>query len=170
MNNSYSSKRLQKIHTKRNHIVNDFMHKTSRYVVNFALEHEINTIIIGNNKGWKQESNLGIVTNQTFTQIPHKRLIEMIQYKAETVGIRIIVVNEAYTSGTSFLDDEKPTKKFYNKVRRKHRGLFISNEGKKINADINASLQIIKKFVKGFSVKDVSLKNNLLFNPLVVNI
>ena len=95
----------------------------------------------------------------------------MIQYKAKTVGIRVIVVNEAYTSGTSFLDDEKPTKRYYDKSRRIHRGLFVSNSGQRINADINASLQIIKKFVKsGISAKEVLAKNISLFNPLAVRV
>lgn len=166
-----SSSRLRKIYAKRNRIVNDFTHKTSRYIVDFALKNEINTIIVGNNKYWKQEVNLGAITNQTFVQIPHKRLIKMLQYKAKTVGIRMVVVNEAYTSGTSFLDDEMPTKKFYDKSRRKHRGLFVSNGGQRINADINASLQIIKKFVKsGISAKNVLVKKNSLLNPLVVRV
>ena len=169
--NRDSSPRLKRIHAKRNRIVNDFMHKTSRYIVDFALKNKINTIIIGNNKGWKQEVNLGAITNQTFVQIPYKRLINMIQYKAKNVGIRVVVVNEAYTSGTSFLDDEKPTKRYYNKSRRTYRGLFVSNSGQRINADINASLQIIKKFVKsGISAKEVLTKNISLFNPLVVRI
>ena len=61
--------------------------------------------------------------------IPHQRFIEMIQYKAETVGINVILTEESYTSGTSFLDNEKPVKANYNKSRRVHRGLFISNNG-----------------------------------------
>ncbi|NET61158.1 MAG: hypothetical protein F6K47_35030, partial [Symploca sp. SIO2E6] len=43
---------------------------------------------------WKQEINLGKVVNQNFVAIPHARLIEMITYKAQLVGIEVIV-NEA---------------------------------------------------------------------------
>ncbi len=74
-----------------------------------------------------------------------QRLIEMIQYKAQEAGINVILTEESYTSGTSFIDGEKPDKMNYDKRRRIHRGLFISNGGTKINADINASYQILKK-------------------------
>ena len=55
------------------------------------------------------------------------------------------MTEESYTSGTSFLDDEPPQKEFYNKKRRVRRGLFVSNKGIKINADVNAAFQIMKK-------------------------
>ena len=77
--------------------------------------------------------------------IPHRKLIEKIIYKARNVGINVILTEESYTSGTSFLDRELPTKEFYNKDRRIHRGLFISNQSIRINADVNAAYQIMKK-------------------------
>ena len=46
---------------------------------------------------------------------------------------------------------EEITKENYDKSRRKYRGLFITNEGKKINADINGSLNIIRKYIKNSS-------------------
>jgi len=164
----YTSNRLKNLYARRNRVINDFMHKAAKYIVDFAAKHEINTIIIGYNKGWKQKVKLGKIVNQTFVQIPHKRLIDMITYKAKIVGIKVITVKESYTSGTSFLDDEKPTKRKYNKKRRKYRGLFISNTGKRINADVNASLQIIKKSMKGFSSKDILSKKHSIFNPEVI--
>ena len=33
------------------------MHKVSRYVVNWCIEYNIDTIIIGKNDNWKQEIN-----------------------------------------------------------------------------------------------------------------
>jgi len=79
----------------------------------------------------------------------------MIEYKAMLAGIKVIKVNESYTSGTSFLDNERPIKSKYNKSRRKYRGLFISNEGIKINADINAAMQIIRKFAKNENIEKI---------------
>lgn len=71
----------------------------------------------------------------------------MLQYKCENNGIRLIMVDEGYTSGTSFLDEEEPIKENYNKKRRIHRGLFRSNQGEYINADVNGAYQILKKAV-----------------------
>lgn len=69
----------------------------------------------------------------------------MIQYKAEECGITIILTEESYTSGTSFIDNEAPTKENYNKSRRIKRGLFKSNQDTLINADLNGAYQILKK-------------------------
>ena len=38
-----------------------------------------------------------------------------------------------------------PIKENYNKKRRVYRGLFISDQGIKINADVNGAYQIMKK-------------------------
>ena len=145
MNNQHYTSRLYRLTQKRNLKIEDYLHKVSRYIVDFAIENQINTIIIGNNKNWKQSSSLGKVTNQTFVSIPHQKLIEKICYKARNCGIQVILTEESYTSGTSFLDNELPQKNFYNKKRRVHRGLFVSNEGVQINADVNAAYQILKK-------------------------
>ena len=144
-NGCYYSNRMNNLTVKRNRRVDDTMHKASRYIINFAIENEINTIIIGNNKDWKRECPLSKKVNQTFVGLPHQRMIEMISYKAEDVGIRIVKTEESFTSGTSFLDNEMPIRDYYNKSRRVHRGLFVSNDGYRINADINAGLQMIKK-------------------------
>lgn len=145
MNNQHYTNRLYRLTQKRNLKVEDYLHKASRYIVDFALENQINTIVIGNNKNWKQSSSLGKVTNQAFVSIPHQKLIDKICYKAQLCGIQVILTEESYTSGTSFLDSELPEKVYYNKKRRVHRGLFVSNQGIKINADVNAAFQIMKK-------------------------
>ena len=88
---------------------------------------------------------MGKVTNQNFVSIPFDTLINYITYKAELEGIKVVLIDEAYTSGTSCLDNEKACKKNYNKSRRKQRGLFVSNDGRQINADVNASYQIMRK-------------------------
>ena len=99
----------------------------------------------------------------------------MLKYKAEFVNININFIEESYTSGTSFLDNELPNKQFYNKTRRKHRGLFISNKGIKINADINVAFQILNKFTKGacdisFLKKTNQQVEGLVLNPFMVTI
>lgn len=145
MNNLDYTKRMNKLTIKRNNKINDFIHKASKWVVDYALALDINTIIIGNNKNWKRESKMSKKVNQSFIGIPHQEFINKIVYKAENVGIKVILTEESYTSGTSFLDEELPIKENYNKSRRIFRGLFRSNKGKLINADLNASYQIMKK-------------------------
>ena len=145
MNGRDYTNKMYSLTMKRNCKINDYMHKASKYLIEYAKANNFNTIVIGNNKGWKQKSAMSKKVNQTFVGIPHMKFIEMVQYKAENVGINVILTEESYTSGTSFLDNEKPIKANYNKQRRIHRGLFISNKGIKINADVNGAYQIMKK-------------------------
>ena len=166
MNKKYSTNRIQGITEKRNQIVDNYLHHASRYIVDKARNDDVSVIVIGNNKGWKQNSRMCKRVNQSFIQIPYNRLIEMIQYKAEEYGISVALTEESYTSGTSFLDNENPIKNNYRKERRIHRGLFRSDTGKFINADVNGSLQIMKKvFPNAYSngIEDVAL------HPVVVN-
>ena len=167
INNKYSTKRLQRIVTKRNNKVLDFMHKASRYLVDYAVENNVSKIIIGYNKGWKQNIELGKKTNQKFVQIPYLLLIQLITYKAKQIGIEVIIHEESYTSGTSFLDNELPIKKYYNISRRKYRGLFISNNNIPINSDVNASYQIIKKVFPEVFTEGIE---DLMLNPIKVNL
>ena len=145
MNDKDITKRIGTITEKRNRKIDDYMHKASRKIVDFCKDKDIHTIVIGYNKDWKRDSKLSKNINQSFGGIPTQRLIGMIQYKAQEAGINVILTEESYTSGTSFLDGEEPVKKNYNQSRRVHRGLFVSENGTKINADINASYQILKK-------------------------
>lgn len=143
-NGKNSNKRMYKLTAKRNRKIKDYMHKASRKIVDMAVSSGVGLIVIGANHGWKQKVHMGNVTNQNFVSIPYKTLINMIEYKAKLEGIEVRIVSESYTSGTSFLDGEEPTKDYYDKSRRVKRGLFRSNNGILINADINAAYQMIK--------------------------
>lgn len=138
------SNKLQQLTQKRNNKINDYLHNASRFIIDYCIRNNFDTIVIGKNDGWKQKSKLYDIVNQNFTQIPFESFVYKIQYKAENAGIKVILTEESYTSGTSFLDNELPIKDNYNKSRRIKRGLFKSGS-QLINADLNASYQIIKK-------------------------
>ena len=167
INNLDYTKRMDRLTNKRNNLIDDLIHKASRKVVNYALSYGTNTIIIGNNKNWKRNSKMNKKVNQNFISIPHQKLIQQIEYKAKLVGINVIVTEESYTSGTSFLDNELPIKDNYNKNRRVFRGLFVSNKGIKINSDVNGSLQIMKKVFP--NVFDYGIEG-YGFNPIRVSL
>ena len=116
------------------------MHQVSRELVNLLAVKGVSTLIIGKNDQQKQKNKI-----KNFVQVPIFRLLELIKEKAERIGIRVVVLREAYTSGTSFLDNEEPIKANYDKARRVERGLFISNEGRKIHADVNGAYQIMRR-------------------------
>jgi putative transposase len=146
-----TTKRIEHLTNKRNRRIDQYMHTASKRIIDLLVKEGIGTLVIGKNDAWKQEANMGKRNNQNFVSIPHARFISMLTYKAELVGIPVKVTEESYTSKASLLDldplpvrtngDEKHT--FSGK--RVKRGLYRAKDGRKINADINGSGNIIRK-------------------------
>jgi putative transposase len=130
------------------------LHHASRRIINLLSSRNIGTLVIGKNVQWKNQINLGKTTNQNFVTIPHARLIEMLEYKAALVGIRVMVQEESYTSQFSFLnldpipvygENSADRVKFCGK--RIKRGLYKIASGRLINADVNGSYNILRKAI-----------------------
>lgn len=100
--NKHTSKQIRSLTNKRNNKIKDYLHKASRILINHVVSNGINTIIIGHNKCWKQEINIGERNNQNFVSIPFNMFISMISYKATLEGINVKIVEESYTSKCSF--------------------------------------------------------------------
>ncbi|HJZ46915.1 MAG TPA: transposase [Roseiflexaceae bacterium] len=141
----HTSRPLEALTDKRNRRVNDYLHNASRAIINLLVRHRIGTLVIGHNSDWKQRVNLGRRTNQTFVFLPHARFIAMLRYKAELVGMRVVVREEAHTSKVSFLDDEPVQHQEQYAGKRIARGLFRASDGRLINADVNGSYNIGRK-------------------------
>ncbi|AOY77625.1 RNA-guided endonuclease InsQ/TnpB family protein [Clostridium formicaceticum] len=135
-----NTKMIHSLRRYRNNYVNDYLHKTSKNIIDKAIKHKVKKIVIGKIKGIKQDMNY----NKSFVQIPIQRLTELIKYKAELQGIEVKFKEESYTSGCSALDLEPIDKNHYNKRRRVVRGLFKSSFGL-VNSDVNGSLNILRK-------------------------
>lgn len=146
-NKQYNKKKIQRLTFKRNNKINDYLHKSSRYIVNHLVSNNITNLVIGLNKEWKQETNIGRVNNQNFVQIPHTKLIEQLKYKCQLEGIKVIIREESYTSKCSFIDNEEICKHESYLGKRIYRGLFKTKENKIINADLNGALNILRKEV-----------------------
>lgn len=155
-NNKDTSNQIKSLYEKRDNCMNDYLHKTSRKIVDLAKQYDIDTVIIGHNINQKQSCKL-----KNFVQIPIFKLYQLLEYKLNKEGIHLIEVEESYTSGTSYLDNELPTVENYKPSRRTKRGLLISNQGIKINSDINGSKQIMKKIKAGNNI-------NLSLNPKLI--
>ena len=143
--NRHTSRRLDAITDKRNRRITDYLHNASRAIINLLVQHRIGTLVIGHNPNWKQRVRLGRRTNQTFVFIPHARFIAMLTYKAEIVGIRVLVHEEAHTSKVSFLDNEPVQHHAHYAGKRIARGLFRASDGRLINADVNGSYNVGRK-------------------------
>lgn len=156
-NNEKSNKRISSLNLKRNNKINDYLHKSSTFIVNYLVSNNISMLIVGHNKEWKQNIKIGKKNNQNFVSIPHSRFKELLKYKCELEGINYIEIEESYTSKCSFLDNEEICKHTSYKGKRVKRGLFKSNDGTLINADVNGSLNILKKVVGNFDYDPIEV-------------
>ena len=146
------TKKLYRIVTKRSNRVSDILHKSCKYIINYCIDNNIDTVVCGMNKDFQRYSNLGKVNNQKFTQIPFGKIRNILNYLCELNGINFIEQEESYTSKASFWDrDEIPVFSSESKVnydfsgKRVHRGLYRSKNGMLLNADLNGSLNILRK-------------------------
>lgn len=145
--NKRTSKRICTLTNKRNNKVTDYLHKTSRLLVNQLVSQGITTLVIGKNPNMKQDINIGKVNNQNFVQLPIMRFADLMKYKCELEGIKVLFNEESYTSKCSFLDGEPICKHDKYMGKRVKRGLFVSRHGIKINADVNGAYNIMLKAI-----------------------
>lgn len=143
--NQFTSRALEAITDKRNRIITYYLHTASRAITNLLIQRGIGSLVIGKNDGWKQEVNLGKRNNQAFVMIPHARFIEMLTYKAALAGIQVATITESHTSKCSFLDLELIQHHDRYLGKRVKRGLFVASTGQAIHADVNGSLNILRR-------------------------
>ena len=129
--------------TRRNRI-RDYFHKSTRMLVDWFVENDIGKVFVGYNTGWKRNADMGRNTNLWFVFIPHEQFIRILKYKCEEAGIQLELVGEAYTSKCSALDKEEICKHDAYMGSRVRRGLFRTAEGRRVNADVNGSLNILR--------------------------
>ncbi len=156
--------RMERTTIKRTRRIDHYMHMVSRRIINLLVQEGIGVLVIGKNDAWKQEVHMGRRNNQNFVAIPHARLIEMLTYKAELVGITVLITEESYTSKASFLDHDplprrgqgKDGNQYTFSGKRVKRGLYQAANGRYINADVQGAYNMIRKVAPGaFTAKGV---------------
>jgi putative transposase len=170
-----NTKRLDSLSRKRDNFFHDCFYKFSHKIIKEALDNQIDTIVVGKNDGWKQESNMGKKNNQNFVCIPYNEFLHILAYLCKKNGINFIKREESYTSQANMLNlDAIPT---YNKndkevkfTGERNRRWYTSNEGKYkgvvISADVNGASNIIRKeFPHAFDNVDLSY----LLKPAYLN-
>ena len=148
-----NTRKINKLYEQMRNYSNTYMHKASRMIIDYAKENACSTIVIGNIKNIKQNMR----NNKRFVEMPLQNLVKKIEYKAKLEGIEVEKIGEEYTSGVSSIDKEEINREYYNKARRITRGLFKTNRGKIINADINGSLNILRKYIKEIFSPDLEI-------------
>ena len=140
-----SSKHLGKLYRRRTNSVHDYLHKVTRYIVSYCVEHKINTVVIGDITNIRKKNNLGHVTNQKLHSLPFTKIYTMLGYKLAMSGIRFIKQGEAYSSQTSPLR-EQVSKEYAEKGNRVERGLY-KDHGHIWNADCVGAYNILRLYL-----------------------
>ena len=156
------SNKLSQLTLKRDNKIDSYLHKASKYIVDYCIAFNVDVVVIGKNTKWKQEFK----RTRNFVQIPFEKLIIQLQYKLRDIGINVVLTEESYTSKASFVDEDDMTKCTMFSGKRIKRGLYKTSNGILINADINGASNIIRKvFPEAFNgIKDVD------FHPTIINL
>lgn len=145
--------KLEEIITrKRNNQIDDYFKKAARIIINYAISNNIGEVIIGYNKGFKfggikndtLPKKVKNQVNQNFINLPISKFKDRIKMLCNRYNIECIIINESYTSLASFYDYDVigQAKHSGNRITR---SLYKRADGKIINADVNAALNIMAK-------------------------
>ena len=148
----YTSKLINQLMYKREEQLRNYIGYYTNKLIEILKKEKISKLVVGYNKGWKQEINIGSKNNQNFVGIPFRKILDILKYKLEDNGIEYKEQEESYTSKASYLDnDDIPVYKendgthYIFSGKRIKRGIYKSKQGKIINADLNGALNILKK-------------------------
>ena len=151
-NQQYTSKLINQLMYKRGEQLRNYIGYYTNQLIEILKKEKISKLIVGYNKNWKQNINIGKANNQNFVNIPFRKILDILRYKLEENGIECKEQEESYTSKSSYLDNDNiPTYHKGNSQatifsgKRITRNLYQSKQGKIINADLNGALNILKK-------------------------
>lgn len=161
---------------KRNNQVSDYVNKTCSYIIRYCIDNDIGNIVIGYNKNIQKGINIGKKNNQNFVNLPIGDIANKLEYLSKRNNINYIKQEESYTSKSDFLaNDDLPKlnqdnpKKHTFSGKRITRGQYKSSIGIIINADVNASLNILRKSDM-LSLSHIQKNPNILKQPKRIKI
>lgn len=122
---------------ERDKIILPTFENVSSHIVNLSASHKINKIIVGD----------GFMNHTSQHVFPFHQLFSQIEQKSRPFQITTLLVNEQYTSKVDALSQEEiGYKKKYSGVRRGN--VYYRSNGEKIHADVNASINILRKHIE----------------------
>lgn len=168
-----TTKAQRRLWSKRNNKVNDYILKATRKIINYCIDNNIGSIVVGYNPTIQKNSNLGKTNNQNFVNIPIGNIREKLTYHCQRLNIELIIQEESYTSKADFLaNDSMPIYNAFGKKSytfsgsRVSRGQYKSATNVILNADINGALNIMRKA----KIKNINLVNREYLNPKRIKI
>ena len=165
--NNVSTKRIKKLNIIKKRKIEYLLHTSTRKIVDYCVENEINTIIIGDIKGIRQDNDMGKINNQKLHSLPFKQFYDKLSYKLKTKGISLIYQKESYSSGCSPTSPEV-SKEYYKKTNRIKRGLY-KDSNIIYNSDSVGAYNIMRIYRKEKGI-DITMPIKGLSNPKIINV
>lgn len=176
-NELFTTKQIKTLYNTRGYKLNNEIHKITDFIIKSIVSNNVDHIVIGYNKEWKDSIKLGKKTNQNFVQIPFTKILHQLEYKARLLGIEVFLQEESYTSKCSYLDNEVIKRHTTYKGNRIKRGLFTTSKGILINSDVNGSLNIYRKFISKniqekevYDVLNIPVDTGFVMNPIKIHL
>ena len=179
-------KQLGYVLENRNRYFDDQFNKISTKILTYLKQNGVTEFIISKNLSFVKSNGKIHQQNsfsQKFFQIPFGRLLNMIEEKASQYAIKVVSVDEAYTSKSSCINDnvkdvqdKKVLPNELSGVRGKKgskltRGLFRDNKFKKakvFNSDVNGAANHIKVGYPDVSFNYLKKHLRKLCNPIKI--
>lgn len=162
VNNVHTTRQIQRLSNKVTRQTKYIANMYSKYIVEWCKKNQVTDVVLMKTKGMKQG-----LTSKYAGLIPTAICENQLLYKLEEAGISVKDVNGSNTKNTSFLDLEPTEKKYENKNRIKD-GIFMSNDGIKINSSVNTTFQAMRKrYENAFTKENIS---SVKIEPLIYTV
>jgi putative transposase len=122
-------------------VMRDIEHKISRAIVDVAVERKASTIAIGDVRDIADGADMGKVQNGRLSRWNHGKIRQYIEYKAESEGIQVTLVDEAFTSQTC--------PRCQQRHKPKGRNYCCPACGFQAHRDVVGQINILSRFTKG---------------------
>jgi IS605 OrfB family transposase len=161
------TKRIKKLNIIKKRKIEYILHTSTKRIVDYCVDNEINTVIIGDIKGIRENNDIGKINNQKLHSLPFEQFYDKLSYKLRLKGISLIYQKESYSSGCSPTSADV-SKEYYNKSKRIKRGLYKENNII-YNSDSVGAYNIMRIYRKEKGI-DITMPIKGLSNPTVINV
>ena len=161
------SNKVKSLYAKKRNTLDDYFHKCTKAIVDYCLDNDIHTVVIGDITGIRENNDHGHVKNQTFHAFPKEKIINQLRYKLSLRGITLIEQKECYSSQCSPLAP-KVSKEHAVKDNRQRRGLYMDNNCV-WNADCVGAYNILRLYYQSQG-KSADFTYEHLSNPIKIRV
>jgi IS605 OrfB family transposase len=134
-------KYLWNLYKARERKLDNWVHHVTRRLADILYETGHRVVYIGKDAIDKTGINLGSRINEQYVYVPHRKVVSVMKYKCEELGIRVVEVDEKYTSKCSPISDD-----IVGVQNKKANGEEVQFSGKRVKRGLYKDLKLNKVF------------------------